>query len=413
MSVRLTGTARVPGDKSTAHRAFLLAALAEGPSVIEGAPDSLDLAATREAVAALGTGLSEADGAWSVAPAPTWAQGLELDAGNSGTTARLLAGALAGRGCAARIVGDESLSRRPMERVAEPLRALGAQVVTEQGRLPLELLPAPLHPADWEARVPSAQVKSAFLFAALGAEGLSRYREGVATRDHDERLLREFGAEVERDAEDRICLRGGRALHGSRIRVAGDPSSAAVLLTAALLLPGSELRVEDVDRSETRRGFVRVLRRMGARLHEDEGGALVASASRLGATRVEPEEIPGLVDEVLLLALAAACAEGESAFLGLGELRHKESDRLGALVEILEALGAPVRLEGDDLFVEGGRPLRPARIEARGDHRLAQLGAVLGLLRTGAGCGEEPCVAVSWPSFYDDLRALARAGGAE
>lgn len=412
MSARLLGTARVPGDKSTAHRALVLAALARGESEIEGAPGSEDVAATRRAVEALGAQVREDGRVWRVRPPGEWRGGLELDAGNSGTTARLLAGALSARRCAARIVGDASLSRRPMERVAEPLRALGARVSTSGGGLPLTVEPAELRPAEWSARVPSAQVKTAFLLAALGAEGWSEYREPVPTRDHGERLLEAFGAELEDDGAGRLRLLGGSPLSGARVRVAGDPSSAAVLLTAAVLLPGSRVRVQDVDESPTRRGFVRVLQRMGAALEED-GPALAASASTLNGVRVAAAEVPGLVDEVPLLVLAAARAAGGSVFEGLGELRHKESDRLGALTALLADLGVSARLEGEDLHVEGGGELRAVPLAPRGDHRLAMLGAVLALLLPGAGCGEEPCVAVSWPSFYDDLRALLRPGAGE
>lgn len=408
MSHRLAGRVRVPGDKSTAHRALLLAALADGPSRIVGGPDSLDVLATRRCLEALGTRIDDEDGAWLVHPVERWEQDLRLDAGNSGTTARLLAGVLVGRGVGATIVGDESLSQRPMERVAEPLRALGGQVETSEAVLPLRIEPAPLRSAVWEARVPSAQVKSAFLFAALGAEGESSYVERVPTRDHGERLLREFGAPLESDGRGEHRLRGPARLRGCELRVQGDPSSAAVFVVAATLLAGSDLTVEDVEASPTRRGFLRVLRDMGAQVTEHADGSVRVRASELVGVRVPPDEVPSLVDEVPLLALAAARARGESVFQGLGELRLKESDRLAAVLAMLEALGVPCRLREDDLVIQGGGPLRAAELDARGDHRLAMVQALLALLVPGTPSREEPCVAVSWPTFYDDLKALVR-----
>ncbi len=408
MTARLVGSLRVPGDKSTAHRALILAALAEGPSRILGCPDSADVASTRRCLVDLGHRIEQDGTTWVVHPAEVWKAGLRLDAGNSGTTARLLAGALAGRGLDCTIHGDESLSRRPMDRVAEPLRALGAQVSTTEGRLPLRIRSASLSPTAWTARAPSAQIKTAFLLAALGAEGVSSYREKVQTRDHGERLLIEFGADLVRSPSGELRLRGGRPLRGRDVTVHGDPSSAAVLVTAAVLLPGSEIEVEDVDESPTRRGLVRVLNDMGAGIEERADGDIRARGSELVGARIAAKEVPSLVDEVPLLVLAAARAKGESVFEGLGELRLKESDRLAAVTELLEALGVPYELQGDDLRIQGGGPLRPVDLDSRGDHRLAMLSAVLALLVPGSAVREDPSVAVSWPAFYDDLKALVR-----
>ena len=408
MTVRLAGSTRVPGDKSTAHRAFILAALAEGPSRLAGCPDSEDVAATRRCLAELGHRIEQDGSSWVVHPAEDWRAGLRLDAGNSGTTARLLAGALAGRGVESTIFGDESLSRRPMERVAEPLRALGAGVSTTEGKLPLRIRGARLSPAAWTAKAPSAQIKTAFLLAALGADGVSTYHESVPTRDHGERLLVAFGADLARGPSGELHLTGGRPLRGREVSVHGDPSSAAVLITAAVLLPGSQIEVEDVDESPTRRGFVRVLNDMGAGLEERAAGGIRACSSELVGARIPASEVPSLVDEVPLLALAAACAKGESVFEGLGELRLKESDRLAAVIELLEALGTPHELQGDDLRIEGGGALRPVDLDSRGDHRLAMLSAILALLVPGSAVREDPAVAVSWPAFYDDLKALVR-----
>ena len=412
----LSGTVRVPGDKSIAHRALILAALADGESWIEGLPDGLDVKATRACLTRLGTRFDDDQGALRTVPSERWREGETLDAGNSGTTARLLAGALAARGCTATIVGDASLSRRPMERAAAPLRQLGANVELESGRLPARVTGAPLTAATWSAEVASAQVKSAFLLAALGARGESVYREAVATRDHLERMLPTFGVGVAlHGGEARVC--GPAHVQPGRVSVPGDPSSAAFLLTAAVLLPRSEVRVEGVLLNPLRTAFAGVLARAGAdvtiepdamQAGPEPVGTLVARSSSLRALSVEADDVPRLVDELPLLVLAAAFAKGESRFAGLDELRHKESDRLAALTDLLTGLGVPHALVGDDLLVTGGGNVRECSFDARGDHRLAMLRHVVALLVPGMDAPPDPCIDASWPAFpaaLADLRA--------
>jgi 3-phosphoshikimate 1-carboxyvinyltransferase len=413
---RLLGATRVPGDKGIAHRALMLAGMAGSESSISGLPDGLDVRSTRSCLEQVGVAFVGGARTVRVNPPAEWRPGHELDAGNSGTTARLLAGALAARRCSATIVGDPSLMRRPMERVAAPLRALGADVQATGGHLPLHVRGVGLHPSTWEARVPSAQVKTAFLLAATGAPGESAYREVTATRDHLERMLPLFGLRIERDDQGWLRLRGGRPT-GGRVSVPGDPSSAAALLVGAAMLPGSDLVVEGVLLNPLRLGFAGVLARMGADVvvapepslstFESVGSIRVRGPAELAPVTVSAEEIPSLVDEVPLLAAAAAFAPGESRFEGLAELRVKESDRLQAVGDMLERLGVEHELEVDALALRGGATHRACALDARDDHRLAMVHAIVALRQPGCEVPVDPCVAVSWPGFHERLAALA------
>ena len=406
----------MPGDKSVAHRALILAGMAGSESSISNLPDGLDVLATRECLEALGVSFEGSARTLRVTPPRDWRPGATLDAGNSGTTARLLAGALAGKRCAATVTGDASLSARPMQRVADPLRRLGAQVDLTDGRLPLRVRASALEAAQWDATVPSAQVKSAYLLAALGASGESWYAEALPTRDHLERLLPLFGVTVATD-EGTVRVHGGVRPSGVRLTLPGDPSSAAVLLVAAALLPGSEVTVEGVMLNPLRLGFVDALARMGVTmsvhadiLHagpEPVGSLTVRGAGESGPVTLTASEVPRVIDEIPLLVLAAAFARGESRFEGLSELRLKETDRLAALGDMLAGLGVPHEIEGDTLTLRGEPELAPHVIDSRGDHRLAMLGAVLAL-RQGREPERDPCVAVSWPQFYDRLAGLRR-----
>lgn len=414
---RLLGATRVPGDKSVSHRALILAAMAGSDSTLQGLPEGLDVQATRRCLEALGVALDGGPRAVRVKPPPEWRPGHVLDAANSGTTARLMAGALAARRCSATITGDESLLRRPMERVAAPLRKLGASIETTEGRLPLHVRGVGLHPASWDATVPSAQVKSAFLLAALGAPGESSYAEAWPTRDHLERMLPFFGIPVDRDDSGRLRVRGARPT-GARIAIPGDPSSAAALLVAAAMLPGSDLVVENVMLNPLRLGFLDVLRRMGAETEAIEeragegpeplGTLRVRAPQALAPVTVQAHETPSMIDEMPVLLLAAAFATGESRFEGLAELRVKESDRLGAMSDLFSSVGVPHAIEGDAIAVQGGASLRPSAVDARGDHRLAMVHEILALRLPGQPSPWDPCVAVSWPGFHEKLAMLAR-----
>jgi len=409
------GRFRPGGDKSISHRLALFGAMAHGETRLQGFSNGADPASTLDCLRSLGVRVErDADrvrvmGRGYAAFEPPRA---ELDAGNSGTTLRMLAGVLAGRPFRSVLTGDESLRGRPVERIAAPLRAMGARVESQDGRPPLHIEGGPLRALTWDSPVASAQVKSAVLLAGVQAEGETRVREPGPSRDHTERWLPVFGVPVE-VAPGEAWLRGPTELKapGGVLSIPGDVSSAAFLVVAALVLPDSEVTVEGVLLNPRRAGFLEVLRRMGAQLEvelEQGGpepvGTLRARSSRLGGTVIDPAELPGLIDEVPALAAAAACADGELVVTGAAELRVKESDRIAALAAGLGAMGAKVEEQPDGLRV-GGAPLRGARVEARHDHRIAMALAVAALTARGdteiEGAGT---AAVSFPEFFELLR---------
>lgn len=420
----LSGTVEVPSDKSLSHRAVLFGALAEGVTHASGVLDSADVRSTIEAVSALGAVVTVAAGrrgldvtveGWG--PRGPVAPDGPIDCGNSGTTVRLLAGILAGWPLSVELRGDASLSARPMGRIAHPLVAMGAQVITTDGHLPVTIAGGVLRPIDYASPVASAQVKSAVLLAGLRAQGRTSVTEPTLSRDHTERLLPAFGVDV-LVAHDacRASVEGPAVLSATDVTVPADPSSAAFPVIAALLVRGSEVHLPGVCVNPTRTGFLRVLERMGADVHEvrrrSVGGEPVADlVARHGAAlrpvTVNASEVPALVDEVPILAVAACMAEGVSRFEGVGELRVKESDRLEATVYALSALGAEVRAGEDWLEVRGPARLRGAQLSSLGDHRLAMAWAVAGLAAEGITTIEGfDAVCVSYPGFLDDLAAL-------
>lgn len=409
----------MPGDKSISHRALILGALADGETVVEGLSSGADVNSTRTCLQAMGVEISGA--APSVRVKGRGLDGLkapagDLDAGNSGTTMRLLAGVVAGQSFPARFTGDASLTRRPMRRVAEPLRAMGSFVTLSAGdTAPLTVSGGPLKGLEYAMPVPSAQVKSAVLLAGLNASGETTVIEPVATRDHTERMLAAFGVPV-RLSGLKAGVTGGSRLTATKVLIPGDPSSAAFWAVAATLAEGSELTVRGVGSNPTRTGYLSVLARMGADIHREpmRGGGgeniedLIISSSDLRGVDVAAAEIPGIIDEVPVLALAAALASGESRFRGLGELRHKESDRLEGIAALLTSFGAKARVDGDDLIVSGVKKLAPARAESLDDHRLAMTGFIAGFLAGGeSSVIGASCAEISYPTFYDDF--LSRA----
>jgi 3-phosphoshikimate 1-carboxyvinyltransferase len=417
--VTCRGAVRTPGEKSISHRAVLLGALAEGTSVVHGLSDGADVAATLAAVAAMGAGVERGDdgtvtihGGRSRLHAPT----APLDCGNSGTSMRLLCGLVAGFDWETELVGDESLSDRPMDRVAEPLGAMGATVQGRGERClpPLRVRGAALHGIDWTPPVASAQVKSAILLAGLSAEGATTVRERVTTRTHTEEMLADAGAHVtvEPWGEGRVVTVRASTLTPVARTVPGDPSAAAFFVVAGCVVPASAVEVEDVYHGPARLGFVSALERMGAAVSlvpRRSGTCTIrAEAAPLRATEVAASEIPSL-DEVPVLAVAAAAATGTSVFTEVGELRVKEVDRLDAVAAMVEAFGASARVEGDTLSITGtGGALRPSHFDSRGDHRMAMAAAVAALavpsgrsLITGFGAVE-----TSYPGFAEDLARL-------
>ncbi|MBV1796264.1 3-phosphoshikimate 1-carboxyvinyltransferase [Siccirubricoccus sp. G192] len=415
----LSGCLRVPGDKSISHRALMFGALAVGTTSIEGLLEGEDVLRTAAAMRALGATVERlGPGRWRVAgrgvgglvePADV------LDMGNSGTAARLLTGLLAGHPIFSVLTGDASLRSRPMRRVTEPLAATGAQFWSrEGGRLPLAVQGAaePL-PLDYRLPVASAQVKSACLLAGLCAPGTTRVVEPEPTRDHTENMLRHFGATVR--VEDRpegrvIELEGQPGLVAAPILVPGDPSSAAFLLVAALLVPGSRLVLENVGLNPLRTGLLATLREMGARLTVEnartEGGEavgdLVAEYSELRAVEVPPGRAPAMIDEYPVLAVAAAAARGTTRMRGLGELRVKESDRLAVTAALLAGNGIRAEILGDDLLVHGMMGAIPGGglVATHMDHRIAMSALVLGLAtRAPVAVDDAGFIETSFPGF--------------
>lgn len=414
---------RVPGDKSISHRALLLAALGDGPSEIRGLLVSADVEATARALRALGVAVPSLDAGGITIPGGGL-RGLRspaapLDCANSGTTARLVAGLVAGAGLEATLVGDESLSRRPMRRVAEPLRAMGATVeLPAHDGLPMTVRSTGLHGLTWHSPVPSAQVKSAVLLAGLVAQVPVEVHEPLPTRDHTERMLEARGVDLVRDGT-MVALRPTGRLDAGPIEVPGDPSSAAFLLGAVACGACGPLRVAHVGVNPTRIGAVAALRRMGLPVRFDAmrmlAGEPVADLvvdpppTRLTGITIAAEEVPSLIDELPLLACVAACAAGETIVHGAGELRVKESDRIRLVVENLRAIGVEAEERPDGFVVRGGDRPRHGSVRTAGDHRIAMAFGVLGAVPGNAIVVDDPsCVAVSWPSFWDALDAARR-----
>ena len=421
----LRGITAVPGDKSISHRALIFAALAEGSCRIEGIARGADVLSTVACLRALGVRIDD-DGEAMVVHG-VGLRGLRtpaapLDCGNSGTTMRLLAGVLAGSGVGGTLTGDASLRGRPMRRVLDPLRAMSADCSGEDGHAPLHFAPgARLRGVDHVLPVASAQVKSALLLAGLWAEGATSVTEPGLSRDHTERMLRAMGAKVA--IGDTISIEAPTAplRAPATLRVPGDPSSAAFLIGAALLVPGGSITVTGVDGNPTRTGLFAVLERMGAKLEitprgEAAGDPVIDITARhtggLRATTVEPHEIPALVDEVPLLAALATQAEGVTEIRGAGELRVKESDRLATIARGLAALGARVEELPNGLRIHGGTPLRGAAVESYGDHRIAMSLAIAALVAEGETVVRDAGWAdISFPGFFDLLGSLS-AGAA-
>ena len=424
----LAGTVGVPGDKSVSHRALMLGALAVGRTEITGLLEGEDVLATAAALRAMGAAIARApDGRWLVDGVGVGGLGEPedvLDLGNSGTSARLLLGILATHDFTAFVTGDASLRRRPMGRVIDPLSRFGARFWSrEGGRLPLAVAgtTSPV-PIVYRLPVPSAQVKSAVLLAGLNTPGATSVIETQPSRDHTERMLGHFGARVTIEPEAgggrRVTVEGQPELAAAPIIVPGDPSSAAFPLVAALIVPGSEVRVENVGLNPSRTGLLLSLTEMGADImlenQREEGGEPVADlrvrAGRLGGTEIPPERAPSMIDEYPVLAVAAAFARGRTVMRGLAELRVKESDRLAGIAEGLARCGVSVAVEGDDLIVEGdGRPPQGGGLIATHlDHRMAMAFLVLGLgARAPVRIDDARPIATSFPDF---LPLMGRLG---
>ena len=430
----LRGDIRVPGDKSISHRALMFALLAQGESRITGAGDGADVRSTAAIVQALGADVERvaSDGPTveyrvrSPGSAGIRGPSATLDCGNSGTSLRLFAGLLAGLPLTATLDGDDSLRARPVARIIEPLRAMGATLsarnhdslppVTVTGHFPLRSI-------DWTTPVPSAQVKSAILLAGLWAEGTTVVRERVATRDHTERMLRARGIAVRARTDGGsgavVEVDGGGSVQAIDQRVPGDPSAAAFWLVAGAVHPDARLTLRGIGTNPTRRAVIDVLIRMGARIEEataspaqDPGfgepvADLTVGSSALRGTDMDPAEVAAAIDEIPILCLAATQSVGRSRFRGAGELRHKESDRLAGIAAGLRALGADIAVEGDDLVIDGPTSLTGTLSASLDDHRLAMTFAIAGLIARGPTTIDRPASAdISYPGFFNDLERI-------
>ncbi len=423
----LRGSLRPPADKSISHRAALIAAMAEGETRIEGYLDAADTRSTLAAVRTLGAAVGgvgpdaiESEitigGVGQLGPLSAG-----VDVGNAGTLLRLLPGWLAGQDGEWTLDGDESIRQRPVDRVAIPLREMGAKLSCVDDRLPpLKIQGATLTGIEYQLPVASAQVKSCVLIAGLFANGITRVIEPLPTRDHTERMLAAAGARVEREGKV-VVIHPARRLGVERIVVPADLSSAAFLVVAALLLGGSEVQIREVGLNPTRTGLLTILERMGARIEivpgGEEGGEPIGElrvvASELRAAEVGGAEVPLAIDELPLVALAACFAEGTTTIRDAAELRRKESDRIATVSDALNALGGQVEATADGMVVTGTGGLRGGAIDSHGDHRIAMLGAVAGLAsRDGVEVHGMDAAAVSYPGFEADLASLlGRDGG--
>jgi 3-phosphoshikimate 1-carboxyvinyltransferase len=425
----LRGSLRPPADKSISHRAALIAAMGEGETRVEGYLDAADTRSTLGAVEALGarveTGADLASelrihGVGLRGPAPA-----RIDVGNAGTLLRLLPGWLAGQdGGQWTLDGDDSIRQRPVDRVAIPLREMGADLRCREGRLPpLEVTGAALHGIEYELPVASAQVKSCILLAGLLAAGETRVIEPLPTRDHSERMLAAAGAEVRREVRAEggatVVLEPAARLEIDLIVVPADLSSTAFFIVAGLLVGSSEILIRDVGLNPTRTGLLTILERMGAEIEITSGGEeggepigdLRVRATDLGATEVGDAEVPLAIDELPLVALAACFATGTTTIRDAAELRRKESDRIATVSDALNALGGEVEATDDGMVITGTGGLRGGTIDSHGDHRIAMLGAVAGLAsQEGVEVHGMDAAAVSYPGFEADLATLLRVG---
>ena len=416
-SSRLSGQLRVPSDKSISHRSLLFGAIADGVTRIDSLLTADDVLRTAQALRAMGVEIETKASQFLVRGTTLAAPKRELDLGNAGTGVRLLMGLAAGQNVACTFTGDPSLRRRPMRRVLDPLRLMGIKVDDHEGRLPVTIHPTQLKGIGYELPMASAQVKSAVLLAGLGADGSVTVVEKVPTRDHTERMLKAFGADLETDGHEIVLMPGARLI-GQTITVPADPSSAAFPMVAAAILEGSELLLEGVMMNPRRTGLVSILKRMGGDLSDENarqvGGEDVADlrvkASQLKGTKVQAHEVPDMIDEVPILAVAAAVAEGVTRIEGLEELKVKESDRLAATANLLRAAGAACDVGDDWLEIEGsaGAPLKGgALIDTDHDHRMGMAALILGLQSSESMTVEgAEAIDTSFPGFAQLMNAV-------
>ena len=429
-SAPLKGEILIPGDKSISHRAVILGSIAKGDTRVHGFLDSADCRSTIDCFRRLGISTESVDGdphelivhgrgMHGLCPALPYVEDshVTLYTGNSGTTTRLMAGILAPQSFASQIGGDASVNSRPMKRVMEPLRMMGAQIESVQGNncAPLLINGSSLHGMSYATPVASAQVKSAILLAGLYASDAVTVTEPSKSRDHSERMLTAFGADV-RASGNTVVIRPADELYASEIHVPGDISSAAFFIAAALITPGSEVLIRNVGTNKTRDGILRVAKAMGADIEyvssadaAEPYADLLVRYSHLKGTVIEKDLIPALIDELPVIAVMGAAAEGTTIIRDAAELRVKESDRIAAMAEGLAAMGADVTTGPDSMTIRGGAPLHGSLIRTFSDHRIAMSFAVASLIASGdTVLDDERCVDISYPTFFGDLAALQR-----
>ena len=412
------GTLQLPGDKSISHRAIMLSAIAEGVSYVRNLNDGADLRSTINILKDCGASIQERENEIVINGKELHSPSNDLDCGNSGTTTRLVAGLLASQKLIFSLIGDESLSKRPMKRIITPLTAMGCKILSNDGLLPLSIDASEgISAIDYDMKVASAQVKSSILFSALGGNNVSSVNEIIPTRNHSEIMLKNMGASIESEGSKIIVHPLKSKLKSIDISVPSDPSSAAFFVALAAINNNSNLKLTNVLLNESRIGFVEVLNKMNClitksneSIHNGEKvGDLTISASNPKAIEVEPEIIPSIIDEVPILAVVAAFANGTTVFKNVEELKYKECDRLSAIIHNLEAFGIKAYEKNNDLFVEGGKVKRMPKITTFDDHRIAMAFTILSLTSFEKyELDNIQCVDISLPNFFNYLSELTK-----
>lgn len=417
-SNKFIGTPKIPGDKSVSHRGLIFGGLADGTTEIHNILESADVQSTARCMQQMGVKIEKKQGRTFVHG--VGASGLKspstiLDCGNSGTTMRLLMGVISSQpGLVAELTGDSSLIRRPMKRVADPLRKMGAQIqLSQEDFAPMKITGTHLKSVDYDLKIASAQIKTAIVLAALFAEGTTRIHGEIHSRDHTERLLSHFGVHVNSNTEE-ILIPGGQKFKSNTLKVPGDPSTAAFWLAGACLVPNSKIEMHDISLNPTRIGFMKVLEKMGAHIelkmteeNPEPIGHIKITGNKLKGIKITEEMVPFLIDELPMLAVLATQAEGVTEVSGAEELRVKETDRIEAVAVNLRAMGAKIETKPDGFIIHGSQKLHGARINSFHDHRIAMAFSIAGLISEGEQiiCDSE-CVNISYPEFYETLKTL-------
>lgn len=415
---KLIGKIKIPGDKSISHRSLLLGSIANGITEVENILESDDILNTINILKELGIDISKSQdrimiqgkGLYGLKPAKR-----PLDCGNSGTTLRLLAGLLSGQDFTSTLFGDDSLNNRPMKRITDPLSKMGANIISKDGKPPLKISKSEhLRAIEYDLPVPSAQVKSSILLASLYTKGRTTIRESRPSRNHSEKMLEYFGADIDYD-KTFVSTNNPNKLYGKPIYVPGDISSASYFIVAALILNGSKVVIEEVGLNSTRNGIIQVLKEMGGSIELDNFNIrnnepfadIIIKSSNLNGIEVKEELSANIIDEIPILAVAATLAKGTTIFSSVGELRHKETDRLYAISNELNKMGANIKVKGNDLIIQGVDELRPVSLNSYNDHRIAMSLSIAALSAQGkSNIRDSKCVNISYPNFYKDVFKL-------